>query len=197
MVVIYHLLLIATLISLSFAFASNTNFTVIKECILSDFSHLILIQFALWFSSSPVSRVLSAMTVALKIIAHSQYGVVHQPVIGKVRAFYAAFLMPSKPQMVGIWYGEWKHSWDGFNAGQFPGQQLALKLLSYVQLFATPWTIACQAPLSLGILWARILKWVAIPSSRGSSQPRNQTQVSHIAGEFFTSWAIRKALRLF
>ena len=35
-------------------------------------------------------------------------------------------------------------------------------------------------------LQARILEWVAMPSSRGSSQPRDRTQVSHIAGEFFT-----------
>ena len=38
-----------------------------------------------------------------------------------------------------------------------------------------------------GILQARILEWVAFPLSRGSSQPRNQTQVSRIAGGFFTS----------
>ena len=38
-----------------------------------------------------------------------------------------------------------------------------------------------------GILQARILEWVAIPFSRGSSQPGDQTQVSHIAGGFFTS----------
>ena len=37
------------------------------------------------------------------------------------------------------------------------------------------------------ILQARILEWVAIPFSRVSSQPRDQTQVSHIAGGFFTS----------
>ena len=37
-----------------------------------------------------------------------------------------------------------------------------------------------------GILQARILEWVAFPFSRGSSQPRDQTQVSHIAGGFFT-----------
>ena len=36
-----------------------------------------------------------------------------------------------------------------------------------------------------GVLQARILKWVAIPYSRGSSQPRDGTQVSHIAGRFF------------
>ena len=40
---------------------------------------------------------------------------------------------------------------------------------------------------------ARILEWVAFPFSRGSSQPRDWTQVSHIAGGFSTSWATREA----
>ena len=44
-----------------------------------------------------------------------------------------------------------------------------------------------------GILQARILEWVAFPFSRGSSQPRDRTQVSHIAGRFFTSWTTREA----
>ena len=44
-----------------------------------------------------------------------------------------------------------------------------------------------------GILQAGILEWVAFPFSRGSSQPRDWTQVSHIAGGFFTSWATREA----
>ena len=57
------------------------------------------------------------------------------------------------------------------------------------QLFATLWTVAHQASLSLGMLQARILEWVAVPSSRGSSQPRDRTQVSHTVGGFFTSWA--------
>ena len=38
-----------------------------------------------------------------------------------------------------------------------------------------------------GILQARILEWVTIPFSKGSSQPRDQTQVSLILGRFFTS----------
>ena len=38
-----------------------------------------------------------------------------------------------------------------------------------------------------GILQARILQWVAFPFSRGSSQPKDRTQVSCIAGRFFTS----------
>ena len=44
-----------------------------------------------------------------------------------------------------------------------------------------------------GILQARILEWVAFPFSRGSSQPRDQTQASHIAGRLFVSWATREA----
>ena len=44
-----------------------------------------------------------------------------------------------------------------------------------------------------GILQARILEWVALYFSRGSSQPRNRTQVSHIVGGFFTSLATREA----
>ena len=44
-----------------------------------------------------------------------------------------------------------------------------------------------------GILQARILEWVAFPFSRGSSQPRDRTQVSHIAGGFFTSWVTKEA----
>ena len=47
--------------------------------------------------------------------------------------------------------------------------------------------------LSMGILQARILEWVAIPFSRGSSQPRDWTQVPHIAGRFFIVWTTREA----
>ena len=52
-------------------------------------------------------------------------------------------------------------------------------LIFYVCLVAqscptvTPWTVAHQAPLLMGILQARILQWVAMPSSRGSSQPKD------------------------
>ena len=45
-----------------------------------------------------------------------------------------------------------------------------------------------------GILLARILEWLAFSFSRGSSQPRDRTQVSHIAGRFFTDGAIKEAL---
>ena len=55
-------------------------------------------------------------------------------------------------------------------------------------------SVSCQPHgLVYGILQARILEWVAFPFSRGSSQPRCRTQVSCIAGKFFTSWATREA----
>ena len=44
-----------------------------------------------------------------------------------------------------------------------------------------------------GIFQARILEWVTFPFSRGSSQPRDWTQVSRTAGGFFTSWVTREA----
>ena len=54
-----------------------------------------------------------------------------------------------------------------------------------------PWTVAYQAPQSLEIFQARVLEWVAISSSRGSSWPRDRTWVSRITGRRFTIWAPR------
>ena len=70
----------------------------------------------------------------------------------------------------------------------------ALPCHSLVSDSATAWTVAHQAPLSMGILQARALEGVAFPSSRGSSQPRNGTQISRIAGRFFTRGATREIL---
>ena len=57
--------------------------------------------------------------------------------------------------------------------------------------------IDCSLPDSSvhGILQARTLEWVAIPFSRGSSWPRDQTWFSCIAGRFFTIWATREAIK--
>ena len=65
-----------------------------------------------------------------------------------------------------------------------------LSLLSHVRLFATLWIVVHQGPLSIGILQTRIPEWFAMPSSKGSSQPRDWTCVSCgscIAGRFFTA----------
>ena len=62
---------------------------------------------------------------------------------------------------------------------------MKVKSLSRVQLFATAWTVH-------GIFQARILEWAAISFSRGSSWPRDQTQVSRTVGRCFTIWATRE-----
>jgi len=67
-------------------------------------------------------------------------------------------------------------------------------LVTLCPTLLTPWTVAHQGPLSREILQARILEWVAMPFSRGSSQPRDWTQISCIADGFFTLWATREAL---
>ena len=70
-----------------------------------------------------------------------------------------------------------------FNCGHSTN---VLSIFSHVWLCETLQTVACQAPLSNGILQARILEWVAMPSSRGSSPLREWTWISCIAGRFFT-----------
>ena len=99
---------------------------------------------------------------------------------------------------------------QGHNLLSFPGWESVLtascsqldscvQSLSGVRLFATPWTVARQAPLSMGILQARILEWVAISSPRGTFPPRDWTRASCVADRFFTAGATRGALesRLF
>ena len=90
----------------------------------------------------------------------------------------------------------WPHGlYSPWNSGQNTG----VGTLSLLQL---------TFPTQVSWLWAdslhqlsykgspRILEWIAYPLSRGSSQPRNQTGVSCIAGKFFFSWTIREALIL-
>ena len=60
---------------------------------------------------------------------------------------------------------------------------------------ATPWTIAHQGPPSVhGISQARILEWVAISFSRGSSQPKDWTHVSCIGRQILYHWATKEAM---
>ena len=64
--------------------------------------------------------------------------------------------------------------------------------MNRVLLFATPWTITWQAPLSMGC-HGKILEWCVLPSSRGSSQPRDQTRVSWIGRRIPYHWATWEA----
>ena len=74
--------------------------------------------------------------------------------------------------------------------------KLKWKLLCHGRLFTEPMDCSPLGCSVQGILKAKILKWVAIPFSRGSSQSRDQIWVSHIAGRSFTIWATRESLKL-
>ena len=81
--------------------------------------------------------------------------------------------------------------------------RLCVSLKSNVVCLVAQWCptlcnpLDCSLPGSSfrGILQARLQEWVAIPFYRGSSQPRDQTLVSCIAGRFLTVWAIKEALK--
>ena len=65
--------------------------------------------------------------------------------------------------------------------------------LSHVWLSATPWTVACQAPLSMEFQ-ARILEWVIIPFYRGYSPPKDWTLISRISDNSLSSEPPGKAM---
>ena len=68
-----------------------------------------------------------------------------------------------------------------------------VKLLNRVQLIVTQWTVAYQAPPSLGFSKQEYWSGLPFPSPGESSQARARTQVSCIAGGCFTIWATREA----
>ena len=73
---------------------------------------------------------------------------------------------------------------------QYNGRERCHRLILHVQVAQLcPTLCDCINYTVHGILQARTLEWVVFPFSRGSSQPRDQNQVSHIAGQSFTSWA--------
>ena len=79
---------------------------------------------------------------------------------------------------------------------QFRGMKEKKAKVSASQWCPTVWdsTDCSQSGSSVhGILQARILDWVAILFSRGSSWPRDRTQVAYAAGRFFTIWTTREA----
>ena len=82
-----------------------------------------------------------------------------------------------------------RHDWSDLAAAASYVLMLVTQLCS---ILCDP--IDCNPPgfCVHGILQTRILEWVDIPFSKGSSQPTDWTQVSCIAGRFFTIWATRE-----
>ena len=77
-----------------------------------------------------------------------------------------------------------------------PGPLWKVKVLGVQSCLTFCHPMDCSPPGSSvhGIFQARILEWVAMPSSRGSSKPRDRTRVSSTAGRLFTVLATREAL---
>ena len=92
-------------------------------------------------------------------------------------------------------YSFFSHKWESWSLFFSLSWTRATAACLVTQPCLTLCSPTCSLPGSsvLGILQARIMEWVAMPSSRGSSQPRDWTQVSHIAGRFFTIWVTREA----
>ena len=87
-------------------------------------------------------------------------------------------------------WGAWCNSLS-FEVFPFSNKQLANRCRWKVKVAQSSPTLCNPTGHTVhGILQARILEWVAFPFSRGSSQTRDWTQISHIAGWFFTKWAI-------
>ena len=101
---------------------------------------------------------------------------------------------------------EWKlfsHVWVFVTPSPWnsPGQNTGVGSLSFLQGNFPTQGLNPGLPHCRQILYQlshqgspRILQWVAYPFSKGSSQPRNGTGISCIAGRFFTNWDIRESL---
>ena len=73
---------------------------------------------------------------------------------------------------------------------------MKVKSLSRVRLFGTPWTVVCQAPPSMGFSRQEYWNGLPFPSSRGSSQPRDRTQVSGTASRLFVAQLVKSLLAM-
>ena len=134
-------------------------------------------------------------------------------------SYSSTILTPRKSEMMFIrWTRQGKAVWRKGTSGQIPNsfkyhtmkselyhmmcnaESVKVRDWQYPMCFKELWRQGkvkmkvaqlCQTLRSHGLL-AKILEWVAFPFSMGSSQPRDWTQVSHIADRFFASWAIRE-----
>ena len=93
-----------------------------------------------------------------------------------------------------VWQGA-QCGWERGRWNIFPYTSLAWAMLvaQSCLTLCSPMDCSLLGSSVPGILQARILQWVAIPFSKGSSWPRDQTWVSPIADRFFTVWATREA----
>ena len=125
----------------------------------------------------------SGETVALTIWTF--VGKVVSLLFNMLSRFFITFLLRSKHLLIALlqsWSAEIYTGITLFESINAPTRLSKVKVVRSCLTLCNPrdYTVC-------GILQARILEWVAFPFSRGSSQPRDQTQVSYIEGGFFTS----------
>ena len=141
------------------------------------------------------------------LLAHLGVSVNHPKAYLCCSVFRGPFLSPSQSSLV-IRTRQAGNNSTSFivcisgSAPEYSGDMplFALTLLGYVEVLVTQSCpilcdpMGCSPPGSsvYGIVQAGILEWAAMPSSRGSSWPRDQTWVSCITGRHFTVWATRK-----
>ena len=142
---------------------------------------------------------------SLLLLAHLGVSVKHPKAYLCCLVFRSPFLSPSQSSQVIRTRQAGNYSTSFIvcisdSAPEYSGDMsvLTITVLGYFEVLITQSCptlcdpMDCSSPGSFvcGILQARILEWVAISFSRGSSEPRDQTQVCCIVGEFFTLWAI-------
>ena len=91
------------------------------------------------------------------------------------------------------WGTSWRHlnKIERVSVTKVQKLKVKVKSLSHVRRFATPWDYSLPGSSVHGIFQAIVLEWIAISFSRGSSQTRGWTLVSHIVDRHFTVWATR------
>ena len=126
---------------------------------------------------------------------------IHSSVGGLLGSFHVLAIISSATMNIGVHVSFWTVVFSGY----VPSSGIARSYGSFIPFFffkESPWkmkvaqscpTVCDPKSIVHGILWARILDWVAFPFSRGFSQPMDQTQVYRNAGRFFTIWATGEA----
>ena len=106
------------------------------------------------------------------------------------RFFWAQYVL--EIDLKQLWWREWKWQKQRPNS-RWQGFRSECEVAQSCPTLCNPMDCSLPGSSTQGIFQARVLEWVAISFSKGSSQPRDRIQVSRTAGKRFTVWATREA----